>query len=611
MVASFTRKWIKTWWEHRVQSIQLYQKSFIPIAMRLVEQHKAVQESRVKLGKLRLERDQVANFIAIKRHEIRLRLALRKAARQEGKELPVQPDKEQRRQERKELKEATRRKFKLMRECTDEEYRTRASTRFDMGAMIRNRRLVSRQREYAFTEHLTNPTVGPEFAQADPQENWPVDALNRLIRREDATGQDDHKAAAAASPGAANPVTIWPCPRQGCRALLNAESKCVVCETQVCAKCHAVLNGKDTEAVSADEHKCKKDDVMSLQAILKSSQACPRCRIRIYKTEGCDQMWCTQCHTAFSYETGAQIHGQIHNPHYFQQLARGEIKEDERGAGQYQHGAAFAGVEFQVGGGCGGRRTLSNTDLYRIEHGSHFPFSYIVRNWRHIAEVTLANLTNRRLFLDKSGHAPIPLAYSFVLQRITDNQWRQTIYSEQMSERFASETMQIYRTWVDAMREEWDRLAEQVHESPEGLAWIERIRYLQAVGRYYDDPVIPHELQTRLATRYETMVQLAVVCNAALHEMFKIYGKKPEYVLMQTDHTTTMYIIQLHRRVDPVKHLSPDQMTKRLQTAKRKRDQEVLQQRCKRRSRFSKPAPPVTEVAELAETEAMETEMQT
>ena len=50
----------------------------------------------------------------------------------------------------------------------------------------------------------------------------------------------------------------------------------------------------------------------------KETRSCPSCGTNIFKIEGCDQMWCTQCHTGFSWRTGLKVTGVIHNPHFYQ-----------------------------------------------------------------------------------------------------------------------------------------------------------------------------------------------------------------------------------------------------------------------------------------------------
>jgi ribosomal protein S27AE len=71
--------------------------------------------------------------------------------------------------------------------------------------------------------------------------------------------------------------------------------------------------------VKEDEHTCKQEDVDTAKLISTDSRNCPKCATTIFKIDGCDQMWCTQCHTAFSWSRGT-IETRIHNPHYYEWL---------------------------------------------------------------------------------------------------------------------------------------------------------------------------------------------------------------------------------------------------------------------------------------------------
>jgi len=99
------------------------------------------------------------------------------------------------------------------------------------------------------------------------------------------------------------------CPADGCRGFLSKQWKCGVCDKHVCSQCHEI---------KTDGHECNPDNVATAQLIKKDSKPCPRCGIYIHKLEGCNQMWCTDCHTAFDWRSGAIITGNIHNPHFFE-----------------------------------------------------------------------------------------------------------------------------------------------------------------------------------------------------------------------------------------------------------------------------------------------------
>ena len=110
---------------------------------------------------------------------------------------------------------------------------------------------------------------------------------------------------------------IRPCSVSNCRGFLSSQWKCGLCEKWTCSHC---LITKETGY--EDEHVCDDDNVASATLILKETKSCPTCGIGIYKIEGCCQMFCTQCNTAFDWTTGRIFTNNIHNPHYFEWIRR-------------------------------------------------------------------------------------------------------------------------------------------------------------------------------------------------------------------------------------------------------------------------------------------------
>jgi hypothetical protein len=108
------------------------------------------------------------------------------------------------------------------------------------------------------------------------------------------------------------------CTYDGCHGWLSSAWKCGLCENYTCRECF-VIKGKAGAGAGADAHQCKKDDIDTAKLIRESSKPCPKCGEGIEKREGCDMMFCTSCHTPFSWKTLEIIsRGSIHNPHYFE-----------------------------------------------------------------------------------------------------------------------------------------------------------------------------------------------------------------------------------------------------------------------------------------------------
>lgn len=106
---------------------------------------------------------------------------------------------------------------------------------------------------------------------------------------------------------------IRKCPDSECRGFLSSAWKCGLCSKWACPECHE-LKGENRDT----EHTCDPNNVATAKLLAKDSRPCPGCATVITKIEGCDQMWCPQCHTPFSWRTGQKETGVVHNPHFYE-----------------------------------------------------------------------------------------------------------------------------------------------------------------------------------------------------------------------------------------------------------------------------------------------------
>ena len=198
--------------------------------------------------------------------------------------------------------------------------------------------------------------------------------------------------------------------------------KCNICERYTCPDC---LECKSFRG----PHTCSESVKSSLAAIRSTSRKCPSCQIFIQRQEGCDQMYCTYCHTAFSWNTGQRINGRIHNPHWYE---------------AQRHGVA--GLAREWGDiPCGGRPAFA--ELTRVSNSSKV-FSEISRIHRlitHIADYELHQFPTQ--ITDTEN---VALRIRFILNDIDKATFSKALIRKEKSISFKRDVGNILQMCADA-----------------------------------------------------------------------------------------------------------------------------------------------------------------
>lgn len=230
---------------------------------------------------------------------------------------------------------------------------------------------------------------------------------------------------------------ICKCPAPDCAGFLNQSSwECGLCHTKACKHCRESV-------VDAETHVCNPDTVETVKAISKEARPCPKCGTLISKISGCDQMWCTQCKTAFSWNTGCIETSVIHNPHYFQWM-----RESGKEIPRRDVPGDACNYEYRLDTLFRTHKMTRNSVLYKI--------SQIEMHRRHIA-FTIQNLRTRQREYEQEEWRRV-LRVQRMVNEISEEEWKIKLQRKEKAYYKERAQLQLYDMYINVCRDIFSHL---------------------------------------------------------------------------------------------------------------------------------------------------------
>jgi hypothetical protein len=275
---------------------------------------------------------------------------------------------------------------------------------------------------------------------------------------------------------------IRPCPAAECKGFLSAAWKCGLCEQWTCPECHEFKGARDAE------HTCDPALVASAALIDKESKPCPKCGVRICKIEGCDQMWCTACNTAFHWRTGKIAEGPVHNPHYFAWL-RSQGRDPVQGEFNCEQD-----LDRQI------TRALHVTYGFRSSRSMVQPITdelWLSEAWRIIREIQ-----------DPYGQREIntedefrKLRVKYLTNQLSEDEWKVSLQRLEKDVNFQRAKQQVRALFLDVARDTMRQL------------------------------LVPHGANEKATIRRQ-LEELILYCNTSYSDISKRFGRKTPSIVV-------------------------------------------------------------------------------
>jgi len=242
---------------------------------------------------------------------------------------------------------------------------------------------------------------------------------------------------------------IKKCPVNNCNGYLSIRYKCELCDVYVCPDCHEVKN-------DGKEHKCNPNTIETIKQLHKDTKACPNCSSMIHKIDGCDQMFCVICKTAFSWKSGTIEKGRIHNPHYYQWIRDredGDIKDDIKDRDN---------IEENRLGNC--EENFISIKMTREIIWYHMQYeqpveeinriiSIYIKIYRLIQHIQHDTLENQYNVSNDDIKKNNDLRVKFLLNDIDEDKWKTILYKREWKENRIKSFSEIFKMFISVSKE--------------------------------------------------------------------------------------------------------------------------------------------------------------
>ncbi len=302
----------------------------------------------------------------------------------------------------------------------------------------------------------------------------------RLYELKEQHAAEDHEALLAEEgvpiAGRKSCQYICPCPSDQCNGFIDRSHTCALCDTEICRKCREVIEKDEHDETN---HECDPDVIDTIALLKQDSKACPKCATLIFKIEGCDQMFCTHCNTAFSWRTREIIRktDRIHNPHYFEWLKNNGGDGNGDGDGD--------GTEVEA----------PRQPCRQVIHASDF--NAVKKRIPSTIMTSIHNIIRGRLHLEDVFEHPIRLIHPtsidehylllrkmYITNEINEEQWLKALAAYQKKVQRLTDYVHVFDTFNTVMRDMNYKLYEAGEDTRQLKSYL---RQIEAFRVYIND----------------------------------------------------------------------------------------------------------------------------